>query len=218
MQLLRLNPAVGLDMPVPSQGVIVLDNVLINPEVLVDYAATQKFKKVTDTVYPGVRAPTNCGYLKVVKDFSPLIKATYKFSCSKVTNAISDFYMITTPLQELSLVQKLPHFDSPDSKYIALVHYLCDQGGTAFYRHRRSGIEDISLSKNIYARYLKEELEDSDDINRLFECTLKINAKFNRLAIFKSTMLHNAWLPTNFKSSNDPKQGRLTINTFFQYQ
>ena len=47
---------------------------------------------------------------------------------------------------ELSLPQRAPHFDSPDPKYYALLHYVrVPKGsGTAFYRQRSTGIERVT--------------------------------------------------------------------------
>ena len=54
--------------------------------------------------------------------------------------------MVTVQPHELQPVQRAPHFDSPDQNLFALLHYLrVPRGsGTAFYRHRSTGIERLT--------------------------------------------------------------------------
>src|SRR3546814_19658635 len=44
----------------------------------------------------------------------------------------------------LAPVQRLPHFDGVEDDLIALLHYVAPNAGTAFYRHRASGLELVT--------------------------------------------------------------------------
>src|SRR4029077_20409681 len=58
----------------------------------------------------------------------------------------ASFSVVTTPPGQLQEVQRRPHFDSSDQNLLALLHYLRvpRESGTAFYRHRSTGIERIT--------------------------------------------------------------------------
>ena len=53
--------------------------------------------------------------------------------------------LVTTPPEKLTYLQRIPHIDSVASKELAFIHYLfkADLGGTAFYRHRKTGFEYV---------------------------------------------------------------------------
>src|SRR5690606_27492170 len=55
------------------------------------------------------------------------------------------FSIVSIPPEELSPGQRRPHFDATDPNLMALLHFAGDSatGGTAFYRHRRTGFETI---------------------------------------------------------------------------
>src|SRR5256885_8792614 len=64
--------------------------------------------------------------------------------------------MVTTRPSDLSPAQRAPHFDSPDPRYYALLHYLRvpPGSGTAFYRQRSTGIERDRKSTRLNSSHL----------------------------------------------------------------
>jgi hypothetical protein len=138
-----------------------------------------------------------------------------------------NFSLMTTRPENLRPIQRLPHFDSVHRGRIALLHYLCgpEQGATAFFRHRTTGWETISAERlDLYGAEIESDVRrhgmpparymSGDD--GLFEETLRTNACFNRLVIYRGWTLHSGVVPSNFAYSTDPRAGRLTINTFLQ--
>ena len=139
--------------------------------------------------------------------------------------------MVTTPPEQLKLLQRIPHFDTTEKHALAAVHYLFqgDQGGTAFYRHRKTGFETIDESRTLaYYRSLESE-NNGPDLPKvsdgyiqgdtpLFEQIANPPGVFNRLVIYRRHALHSGVIPPNANLSADPTQGRLTISSFIDLQ
>lgn len=136
----------------------------------------------------------------------------------------ASFSMVTTRPEELSLPQRAPHFDSPDPKHYALLHYLRvpDQSGTAFYRQRSTGIERVT-ERNIARFVTTAEREaallprDSGYISvsdQFFEQIGAVEAIPDRLIIYQGGLLHSGIIPPTMSFSADPHEGRLTANLF----
>lgn len=136
----------------------------------------------------------------------------------------SSFSMVSTPSDELLPQQRAPHFDSPDQKYLALLHYLrVPPGtGTAFYRHCSTGIERVTV-KNVdtFVRAAKADaaklapdsgyIQGSDEF---YEQIGMIEAVPDRLLIYQGSLLHSGMIPPGMRLSSDPREGRLTANIF----
>ncbi len=57
------------------------------------------------------------------------------------------FSIVTTPPQRLLPIQCFPHVDGTNPRQIGMMLYLNgtpDHGGTAFYRHRSTGLEALT--------------------------------------------------------------------------
>jgi hypothetical protein len=212
------------------EPVIVIDNFLSEPEVMVEYAARQSdFDGVSDTFYPGSRAPIPPIYCFALRAFlGAVIAKGFGLGDSVVTRELSHFSLVTTPPERLGVVQRMPHFDSTNPKQLALLHYLCQpkHGGTSFYRHRRTGFERVDAARShAYASAVAADLAAlgpppakyicGDDA--MFERTHSFAAAFNRVLIYRSINLHSADIGPAFGFDADPSRGRLTANTFFFY-
>ena len=136
----------------------------------------------------------------------------------------ASFSMVTTRPSELSPPQRAPHFDTPDPKYYALLHYLRVPAGsgTAFYRQRSTGIERVT-ERNIGAFVTTAEREaallapDSGYIHgsdEFFEQIGTVEAVPDRLIIYQGSLLHSGIIPAAMNFSADPREGRLTANLF----
>jgi hypothetical protein len=213
------------------EPVVVVDNFLENPQVLVDSAADHSaFSGVLDAFYPGARAPVPPIYCFALRAFlGGAIAEAFGLRDSIVTGELSHFSLVTTPPDTLSIVQRMPHFDSTNLKQLALLHYLCgpEHGGTSFYRHRRTRFEFIDEArKDRYADAVAEDFAQlgppparyicGDDA--MFERTLSFAAAFNRVIIYRSINLHSADIGPAFAFDANPRGGRLTANTFFYYR
>ena len=212
------------------EPVVVVDNFLSSPELLIDYAADSAFDAVSDTFYPGSRASVPPIYCFALRAFlGSVIGEAFGLHANAITGELGHFSVVTTPPEKLQMVQRMPHFDNTNPKQLALLHYLCGpaHGGTSFYRHRRTRFEYIDESRfSEYGNALTAELDSSgappakyicgDDA--LFERTASFNAEFNRLLIYRSINLHSADIAPGFHFNPSPRDGRLTANTFFYFR
>jgi uncharacterized protein DUF6445 len=209
----------------------VVDDFLADPQILVDYAALHsRFEGVSDTFYPGVRAPVPPIYGFALRAFlGPAIGRTFGLAGAEVAGELSHFSLVTTRPEALRVPQRMPHFDNPDPRQIAVLHYLCDarHGGTSFYRHRGTRFEFVDEARrSAYLDALARGLEDlgpppgryvcGDDFR--FERTASFAAAFNRVLVYRSIDLHSADIAEGFSFDGSPRTGRLTANTFFFYR
>jgi hypothetical protein len=216
-----------------SEGlpVLVIDNFLSNPELLVEYAASHGgFEGVSDALYPGSRAPIPPIYCFALRAFlGEAIGEAFDLVGSGVTGELGHFSLVTTRPGDLSVPQRMPHFDNTNPKQLAVLHYLCgeEHGGTSFYRHRRTRFEFIDDARSpVYANAVREDLAAlgsppfryicGDDA--MFERIACFAAAFNRVLVYRSIDLHSADIRPGFHFDHNPRSGRLTANTFFYYR
>ena len=137
----------------------------------------------------------------------------------------ASFSMITVAPEYLSANQRVPHFDDTDPNYLALLHYLGPKPGTgtAFYRHRATGIERVT-AENVQALITILKLErpswtgtgfigQSDDF---FEQIGQVDSVPDRLVIYQGGLLHSSLIAPDQNLSDDPLTGRLTTNIFIR--
>jgi Family of unknown function (DUF6445) len=211
--------------------VLVIDNFISDPQVLIDYAAAySEFESVSDAFYPGVRAPIPPIYSFAVRAFlGDVISNAFGLGDSRVAKELSSFSLVTTAPASLQVIQRLPHFDNTDDKQLALLHYLCPakHGGTSFYRHRATGFETVRPQRLAeYLRTLNAELASlgppplryMNGDNAMFERIASFEAAFNRMLVYRSITLHSADIAPDFDCDADPRAGRLTANTFFFFR
>jgi len=210
--------------------VLVVDDFLSNPQVVVEYAAAETVFEPSDLSYPGLRAPIPPIYTFALRAFlSKIVCQTFGIEHDDVIGGTCGYAIATTPPEKLQVVQRMPHFDSTNPKQIAILHYLCpaEKGGTSFYRHRQTGYEIID-TKNIanYTNTVRSELSslgppplryiDGDDA--MFERIASFDAVFNRILIYRSVNLHSATIRPGFHFDANPRTGRLTANALFIYR
>ncbi len=122
-------------------------------------------------------------------------------------------------------MQRIPHVDSFDSNGLATIHYLFreNMGGTAFYRHRKTGYEVIDESRKMeYISSLESEMQGptlppAEYINGdtpIFEQIGRQEGLYNRLLIYRRNSLHSGCIDKNFVPDPNPLTGRLSINSF----
>lgn len=132
---------------------------------------------------------------------------------------------MTTPPDRLTPIQRLPHFDSTDPGYLALLHYLGgpEEGGTSFYRHRASQFETIDASRlDTYTGMLQEEVREYglpkrqyfSGTDQQFEKIGGVEARFNRMVIYRGYRLHSGDIAQPERIGAPDAAPRLTINTF----
>ncbi len=204
---------------------VVVDNLVANPDELVNLAAAKQFGDVA-SYYPGVRAKASLAYQQFILDqLRGVFAEVFAFESGAVRFTACHFSLVTTPPTQLTYLQRIPHVDSVASKDLAFIHYLFkgDLGGTAFYRHRKTGFEYVDEGRKAeYLRVLEEDKAGPDTppaeyINGdtpLYEQLGSHEGVFNRLLVYRRNSLHSGALSRNFVADPNPRTGRLSINGF----
>ena len=176
--------------------------------------------------YPGIRAEAPPEYQQlilmklgdVLLDCLDVRKGALRFS-------MCEYSLVTRRAHELSPPQRIPHVDSLGKQGLATIHYLFKSalGGTAFYRHRRTGFESLDESRNdIYVRCLQSESLQPHALGtgyingdtELFQQIAKQDGVFNRMLIYRRNSLHSGCIERDFVPDANPATGRLSINGF----
>lgn len=212
-----------------GERLLILDGVMTSPSSLVDYAAEEVVFTTAGNEsggYPGVRAPAPLNYVNsLVRAMSPIIERAFELEGVALARAECNFSMVTTRAEDLRPLQRVPHFDTTDPLQFAFVHYLCGEefGGTAFYRQLCTGYEVITperLTRHSTER-AREALAASGYITGNtphYHQTGIVPARFNRVAIYRSRMLHSGIIGGSVPLIADARAGRLTANIFVNYR
>jgi hypothetical protein len=207
----------------PEISVYVIDNFLDNPITLCDYASNKAyFSQVGEdgTAYPGIRDRLPRPYERVMEK---VIELTY--SSSPIIHRCM-MSLTTLQPQQLSTAQKIPHVDALGDDQFAAVHYLCGppHGGTAIYRYRPRNLVRLRTSDHQLVEEMLQEVRARPEEHAgyitgdtsLFKQELHIEAKFNRLVLYPSNLLHCAQLSARDSLVSDISKGRLSVASFFK--
>jgi hypothetical protein len=188
-------------------------------------AAMAPFPSSSGTYYPGLRRSIAAGdaaygYVeRLLEAAGPFIGGGFDVDTFELLEA--SFSMVTSAPAMLDPAQRAPHFDSTDPDYLALLHYLSDTPGTAFFRQRATGIELVD-ERNV-DRFVATARRVNDDLsgytfgsNQHYEQIGQIEGVRDRLAIYRGSMLHSGIIPPDMAFSADPRVGRLTANIFIK--
>jgi hypothetical protein len=204
--------------------IVIIDDILLNPTELVRDAVRTLFSAPASPYYPGLNAPIPTEYLDVIiSNLRPILERAYHIGNGDL-EAHAFFALTTTAAKNMSPLQKIPHYDQFKPNNFALVHYLApaQHSGTGFFRHETTGFETIDLSRRdpymaIVERQLNEIPADSmgyvSTNTQNYALIKYVEAKFNRLVLYPSNVLHCAMLE-GANLTKDPQTGRLTANTF----
>jgi hypothetical protein len=205
--------------------VVVIEDCWSDARSLAELARGRSDYSARSLYYPGIRSSAPADYTQaLVGQLNAIIRSTFGLRADP-TITDSTFSLVATPLDKLVGFQRVPHFDSTDPNRIAVLHYLCgpEFGGTAFYRHRSSGIEVVTEeNRERYIRAVNAEVKEGgmpppgfiDGDTSLFERIARYDCVFNRVLIYRGHSLHSVNIPPDFAPTADPRRGRLTVNTF----
>jgi hypothetical protein len=175
--------------------------------------------------YPGIRCWADPSYLDRQRELMMrVLQQVFGFKRGVRLDA-STFSLATLAEKELSPLQRIPHYDHAGGEVIAVMHYLLgpESGGTAFYRHRRTGFETVTpVREATYnAALAEDEREHGMPPERYchgnsawFEMIDEVEAQPDRLILYRGRQLHSGVIPDPARLSSNPKEGRLTINMF----
>jgi hypothetical protein len=153
------------------------------------------------------------------------LKQVFELKGSALSLSLCQYSLVTQPADQLTLLQRIPHFDSTKREELAAVFYLFkeDLGGTSFYRHNKTGYESIDESRKIHYYKSLESENNGDNIpqhgyingdTELFKRIGEQKGIFNRLVVYRRQILHSGSISPSFVPNADPRKGRLTINIF----
>jgi hypothetical protein len=115
----------------------------------------------------------------------------------------------------------MPHFDSVDPYYLAILHYLggTDDSGTAFYRQRATGIDRVTdANRAVFIATAEREATGWHGYiggsTPSFERIDAVEAVPDRVVVYQGSLLHSGMIPPDMSFSDDPRTGRLTANFF----
>jgi Family of unknown function (DUF6445) len=231
-RLIEFNPRPRIERVelIPGQACLVIDDALLEPERLVEFAAAQgaQFRRVDFNYYPGILLPTPGTISTALNAFFVEHIRPY-FHARRVMRMHSRLALVTLPPQELCPYQWICHRDNdevtPGQSIQASVLYLfrdVSLGGTSFYEALMPDEEVRRLYKDAGALSAQEFGDRYGlspgyqcDSNRYFRRVGSVEAKWNRLIFYDGGMLHSGDILAPEKLSADPRVGRLTLNGFF---
>jgi len=224
-----LNPAASVEKinhQDPEISVHIVDDFLENSELLVDYARNQAyFGNVGDdrTAYPGIRDRLPRPYERLMEK---IVERVYGASNPSIHRCMLS--LTTVDPQQLKPAQRIPHIDACGDDQFAAIHFLCGapHGGTAFYRYRpRDKVRIRDQDRHVIDEMLQQVSQHPQEHEAylagdtsFYKQELVVEAKFNRLVLYPSNLLHCALLTAPQSLKQDLKTGRLTVATFFQIE
>lgn len=207
---------------------VVVDGVTGDPGALVDIAASLAPFKRTATYYPGLRRIIHRGdeaadayVVATLERVAPFLAGGFDVESFDLIEA--SFSMVTDRPERLSPAQRAPHFDSTDPDQLAVLHYLGGTAGTgtAFFRHRATGVEAVDESNltDFVRTARRESVQLSGYVtgsNAFFQEIGAVEAVPDRLVVYQGSLLHSGIIPADFTFETDPRRGRLTANFFLR--
>lgn len=207
-----------------GEPLVIIDNFTGQPERLRQMGMAAQYHPA-GVDYPGIRALADPSYLDLRRDLMMQVMARVFGLTRGVHCEIAAFSLVTLPPERLSPRQRIPHHDHSDAGRVAIMHYLDgpESGGTAFYRHRRTGFEAITPARE--AAFAAALAEDEREYgapppgypmgnSAAYEQIGAVEARPDRLALYRGRQLHSGIIPDPTALSEDPAAGRLTVNMF----
>jgi Family of unknown function (DUF6445) len=209
---------------------VVLDDVLAEPQALVDLAQRHReaFTMASTNAFPGLELPLPQA---VADRFGELFSqhARNAIGARRVISSTGRLSMVTLQPSELSPLQRLCHRDrlaaQTDQCVGAAVLYLFRNpalGGTNFFRPKQDveatealirqcaaiNSENFSRETGRAPAYLTQS-------NQYFERVAVAPARWNRLICYDGSLFHGSHIEHPQLLTDDPRTGRLTLNLFF---
>ncbi|WP_394391917.1 DUF6445 family protein [Shewanella woodyi] len=211
--------------------IIIIDDFAEDLAPLLSFAHEAIFKQDNGSYYPGVRARLPKPYaIEVINQVFQLIYDVYRIPHHlRITPHIYSFSLITQTPESLQPLQCLPHFDTKESNYFAILHYLnsTPHGATAFFKHKPTGFERINSER--IDEYFNKAQVCLDEIkcqtpqyfthsNEHYEIYHQVEYRPNRLIIYPGNLLHSTLVDLDTDIDSKPETGRLTSNIFINFK
>ncbi len=209
---------------------LVFDDVLLEPQRLVELAVAQRerFQFSGSNAFPGPE-------LRMPDEFSAVLDAFFasharrQLGGRRTLRAYGRLSLVTLRPDQLAPPQWICHRDrmelEPGRCVAACVLYLFQDaalGGTGFYRPRRGVVETArlvhdsgALDPTAFASKYGMTAAYPVSSNDWFEKVASVPARFNRAIFYDGMQFHSGDILSPKRLSDDPRQGRLTLNGFF---
>lgn len=230
LPLLNPNPHVSIVPIFDGHQCVVIDDFMLEPEALVDFAARNHaaFAKAPGNYYPGPELPLGGDMAARIHD-SFLLHARAPLKVRRVTSMLSRLSLVTQRPDQVLPGQRLPHRDTvglpAGQEMAAMVLYLFKDerhGGTSFFKPRVPLPEITALLHELRRQDRTGEAVTADvpstfaiGSTRHFEKMLTIPPRYNRAIFYNGGIFHSGDLHSPDLMANDPRTGRLTANAFF---
>ena len=227
---LFFNPSPALrSVPLPGGSeVVVIDDVLLDPDGLVAWARERSFVPPRNFPYPGLIVDAPVGLSARFADYFAQHARTRLQARRTLAHNVR-LSMVTTPPRELDPRQWQCHRDEvsldPTIVFVASVLYLFREpalGGTSFYRPRQSPaatdrilLDSQTLSPAQFTERYGVQPGYMDGGNPYFDCVARLPAAWNRMILYDAGTFHSGDISRPDLLTTDPATARLTLNGFF---
>jgi len=232
---IQINPKASLkvlNVGEERTPVIIIDDFALDTGDIIEFASQSvDYGPDSTSAYPGVRGTLPRSYVRMVLNtIYRLLFQVYSVPDNLGLKTVNTVYsLISTPVSELSHAQCVPHFDSNDSFYLAVLHYLnpgdfCDTG---LFRHNPTGFEKITeprhaefiqSSRTFIETHGKPPQKYINTSTDHYELYGQIEYKPNRLVAYPGCLLHSGLVDPTRDINPDPRTGRLTANIFVDFK
>ncbi|WP_296950523.1 DUF6445 family protein [uncultured Massilia sp.] len=233
LPLLNPNPRVDVVPIVDGHRCVVIDDFMLEPQALVDYAARHHahFRDDPRNYYPGPELPLAGTFAARLQDcFLQHVRGP--LGARRLLGMSSRLSLVTRGPDQVLPAQRLPHRDAdglPAGEGVAaMVLYLFQDeryGGTSFFRPRVP-LPDITA---MLRELKRQELAGAAPApaldfpstfaigsSRWFDKVLTVAPRYNRAIFYDGALFHSGDLHTPGLMVDDPLAGRLTVNAFFR--
>jgi Family of unknown function (DUF6445) len=231
LPLLNPDPRVSLVPIFDGHQCVVIDDFMLEPEELVEFAARNHafFAEQPGNYYPGPELPLGGALAARIHDCF-LLHARAPLKVRRVASMSSRLSLVTRRPDQVLPGQRLPHRDTvglPEGHGMAaMVLYLFRDerlGGTSFFKPRVPMPEITALLHELRRQERAGEAPGTEvpatfaiGSTRYFEKVLTIPPRYNRAIFYDGGLFHSGDLHAPELMVNDPRQGRLTANAFFR--
>ncbi|WP_157960424.1 DUF6445 family protein [Marinimicrobium alkaliphilum] len=212
--------------------VVTVDNLLRDPPGLVTDAINGGgFERDSASAYPGVKSPLPLDFYQAISPLcTTLLYRQYRIPATRKVDVVDSFFsQVTRRPEDLSVLQRVPHYDSNDRFFFALLFYMTEGpfGGTGFFRHRPTGFERISSARSgeyiasaeaYMARNGLPPARYTTGSDEHYEMIAAVAHRPNRLVIYPGNLLHSGLIDPERDISADASWGRLTANVFVTFR
>lgn len=196
-------------------NIIVIDDFYKNPEAVRSLALNAEYKDVSQLNYPGFQSLKSYSSLEVVKTMETILSR--KLNIDPQLTTFGKFRIMLKETGSRLKVHLDGHADWTGVLYLSSPEDC--KGGTAFYRHKATGLDGPAPTNHLQRlgfhtwEEMEQRLIEADTLNPdAWEETAYVGMKYNRLVLFQGSQLfhcHTESFGTN------KENGRMTQNFFF---